>query len=141
MNVRLTKGLSGLLVVRLNQWALCILRTADLWTRGLPPEIFTAGILFLCRLTACLSLRLRETYGLADSEYIRPNRWACLYLELHRMSLYPSLDLHTACYSGAVKLDYVSIAWRPPGGLGGRTLPSAPPVVPPLLNILTQSQQ
>ena len=71
---------------------------------GLAPEIFTAGILLLCRHTACVSLQLRETYGLMDSEYIRPNRWACLYLELHRMSLYPSLDLRMACYSGAVKI-------------------------------------
>ena len=69
MNVRLTKGLSGLLVVRLNR------QTADSWThglvdlqtRGLAPEIFTAGILFLCRHTACVSLRVRETYGLVDS--------------------------------------------------------------------------
>ena len=29
------------------------------------------------------------------------------------------------------RLPYVSIAWRPPGGLGGRTPPSAPPPPPP----------
>ena len=59
---------------------------------------------FLCRCTACVSPRVCEAYGLADSEYIRLNQWAFLYLELHRTSLYPSLDLRTACYSGAVKI-------------------------------------
>ena len=82
----MTKGPSGLLVVRLNRWALCILRTrglADLQTRGLALEIFTAGILF-------------------------------------------SLPTHSC-------EDYVSIAWRPPGGLGGGGLrPPRSPVVPPL---------
>ena len=39
-----------------------------------------------------VSPRIRES-----AEYIRPNRWASLYLELHRMSLYPSVDLRMVC--------------------------------------------
>ena len=39
----------------------------------------------------------RHTATCESAEYIRPNRWGSLYLELHRMSLYLSLDLHTVC--------------------------------------------
>ena len=43
-----------------------------------------------------LLLRLnRWTLGLL---ILRLNQWTSLYLELQRMSLYPSLDLRTVCY-------------------------------------------
>ena len=99
LNVRLTKELSGLLVesVGLMYSADCGLvdsrtcgptdsrlhRLADSHRKYLQLKYFV-----LCRHTARVSPRVRETHAFADSEYIRPNRWASLYLELHRMSLY-----------------------------------------------------
>ena len=59
----------------------------DLYWRYLQLEYFV-----LCRHTAHVSPRVHES-----AEYIRPNWWVSLYLELHRMSLCPSLDLHTVC--------------------------------------------
>ena len=59
-------------------------RLADLQTRKLVPKIFTAEI--LCSLPTCtlqrMSPRIRES-----AEYIRPNRLASLYLELHLISV------------------------------------------------------
>ena len=39
-----------------------------------------------------------------SAEYIRPNRWVSLYLDLHRISLCPSLDLRTVLASNGVKI-------------------------------------
>ena len=68
--------------------------------------------------------RTRELTDLQTQNiYIRPNRWASLYLELD--ILYPSLDLRMVCYSGAVKIRQHCMA--PTGRFGGGVLPPPPP--------------
>ena len=49
---------------------------ADSYRKYLQLEYF-----FLRRRTACVSPRLREAYGLADSEYVRPNRADFFFLD------------------------------------------------------------
>ena len=102
----------------------------DSQTCGLVPEIFTAGI--LCRHTAtCESANL----WVRRIVYIRPNRWASLYLDLHRMSLRPSLDLRYGFgYSDGIKI-VREHSMAPTGWFGGAYAPLRPPLVPPLRTI------
>ena len=63
----------------------------------------------LCWHTACVSSQVRETDGLADSEYIRPNWWASFYLELHTMlASFPGLPR----VSSSVCVQYNTWRWK-----------------------------
>ena len=93
-------------------------RLADLYRKYLQLEYFACTLQHV-------SLRICES-----AEYIRPNRWASLYLDLHRMSLCPSLDLGTVLASDGVKIvcehSMASTGWFG----GGVHLPLPPPLPP-----------
>ena len=73
-------------------------RLADSHQKYLLPEYFV-----LCRHTTCMSPRISETHGLTDSEYIRSNQWASLYLELIECP-YIHLLIYVRFASGGVKI-------------------------------------
>ena len=90
-------------------------RLADSYRKYLQLEYF-AGTL------QCVSPRICES-----AEYIRPNRWASLYLDLHRMSLCPSLDIRTVLASNGVKI-VREHSMAPTGWFGGAYASLRPPL-------------